>query len=169
MELQPKTNFQVALFAGALLVLLIPSPGFADTLFAKKAGTKIYQEASARSKVVETIGAGKEVATTGTEGKFFKVTTPSGQNGFVFKFKLGKSAPENGGNLSSLKGEKMAVRESTSSSSIRGLSAVSEEHAEKKGISKADIQAVKDMENYSVPANEVDQFLSNRKLGEYQE
>ncbi len=152
-----------------LLNVLAPHSVFAETLYAKKAGTKIYKEASARSGVVEVVGAGAEIETSGTQGKFIKVTTPSGKNGFVFKFKLAESTPENGGDLASLKGEKMAVRESTSSSSIRGLSAVSEKHAEKKGISKADIQAVKDMENYSVSANEVDRFLSNRKLGEYQE
>ena len=62
----------------------------------------------------------------------------------------------------------MSARESASASSIRGLSPVSEEHAQKKGISKEDIQAVKDMENFKVSAGEVDGFLSQRKLGEYQ-
>ncbi len=156
-------------FCLLLLVCFFPISVMAETLFVKKEGTKVHKEASARSEVVEVLAAGKEIESSGTMGKFHQVTTPSGKNGFVFKFKLGKSAPENGGDLASLKGEKMAVRESSSSSSIRGLSAVSEEHAEKKGISKADIQAVKDMENYSVSANEVDRFLSSRKLGEYQE
>lgn len=152
-----------------LLVCFLPLSVWAETLFVKKAGTKVHKEASARSEVVEVLAAGKEIESSGTKGKFHQITTPSGKSGFVFKFKLGKSAPENGGDLASLKGEKMAVRESSSSSSIRGLSAVSEKHAEKKGISKADIQAVKEMENYSVSANEVDRFLSSRKLGEYQE
>ncbi|QPJ62980.1 MAG: SH3 domain-containing protein [Candidatus Nitronauta litoralis] len=151
------------------LASLTPDSIWAETRYVKKSGTKVYKEASARSKVVELVGAGKELETSGIQGKFYKVITSSGRKGFVFKFKLGDSAPEKGGDLASLKGEKMAVRESSSSSSIRGLSPVSEQHAQKKGISKADIQAVKDMENYGVSASEVDRFLSSRKLGEYQE
>ena len=105
------------------------------------------------------------------KGKFYEVTEPGGKKGWVFKFKLTSKKPSGGGSgLSGVVGErKVADSGSASGSSIRGLSPVSEEHAQKKGISQSDINAVKQMESVQISSSAVDQFLSGRKLGEYAE
>ena len=75
-----------------------------------------------------------------------------------------------GGFLEGIVGKrKVADSGSASGSSIRGLSKVSEEHAQSKGISASDIDAVKKMESVQISSAEVDRFLAGRKLGEYAE
>jgi len=95
--------------------------------------------------------------------RFYQVSAPGGKKGWIFKFKLTAKAPANfGGDGSGLLGalggrQKSAARESSSGSSIRGLSPMSEKHAKNKGISEEDIQSVKQMEK----------FLKEGQLGEY--
>lgn len=158
-------------------VFLIASVGlasgvFAETLYVKKSGTKLQAEGSAKSKVVKVLGKGMAVDVLEKSRRFYKVSA-GGSEGFVFKFKLTskKPAKAGGGGLLDILGgdQKIATRESTSSSSIRGLSPMSEEHAKKKGVSEKDIQAVKQMETLIVSAEEIEQFLSQRKLGEFSE
>jgi hypothetical protein len=61
------------------------------------------------------------------------------------------------------------VASSGSGSSIRGLSPISEDYAKRKGITRADISAVKHMENLKVSEKELDKFLAEGKLREYGE
>jgi len=159
------------------VVFLIASVGlvsgvFAETLYVKKSGTKLQAEGSAKSKVVKVLGKGMAVDVLEKSGRFYKVSA-GGSEGFVFKFKLTSKKPAKaggGGLLDILGGDpKFAAKESSSASSIRGLSPMSEEHAKKKGISEKDIQAVKQMESFKVSAQEVEQFLAQRKLGEFSE
>lgn len=159
------------MFCAALLIgFVFAGPGFAETLYVKKSGTKLQAEASAKSGVVARLNRGTAVNVLKKAGRFYEVSA-GGKKGWVFKFKLTAKAPSSGGGLfDSLGGDNtMAANEASSGSSIRGLSPVSEEHAKKKGISEADIQAVKDMENFRVSPQDVDQFLASRKLGEYGE
>ena len=145
---------------------------FAETLYVKKSGTKLQAEGSAKSKVVKVLGKGTAVDVKEKSGKFYKVSA-EGSKGFIFKFKLTnkKPAKESAGGLLDVLGDnqKIAAKESSSASSIRGLSPISEEHAKKKGVSEKDIQAVKQMENFKVSVQDVEQFLAQRKLGEFNE
>ena len=63
--------------------------------------------------------------------------------------------------------QKIAARESSSGSSIRGLSPISEKHAKNKGISEEEIQAVKQMETFRIHPQEMEKFLKEGRLGEY--
>lgn len=160
----------MAIFLIASVALI--SSVSAETLYVKKSGTKLQAEGSAKSKVVQVLGQGTAVDVKEKSGKFYKVSA-GGSEGFVFKFKLTSKKPEKaggGGLLDVLGGDtKIAANESSSASSIRGLSPMSEEHAKKKGVSEKDIQAVKQMENFHVSPQEVEQFLAQRKLGEFGE
>ena len=162
------SGYVVFLIAGFGLV----SGVFAETLYAKKSGTKLQAEGSAKSKVIKVLGKGMAVDVLEKSGRFYKVSA-GGSEGFVFKFKLTSKKPAmaGGGGLLDILGgdQKIAARESGSGSSIRGLSPMSEEHAKKKGISEKDIQAVKQMESFKVSAQEVEQFLAQRQLGEFNE
>jgi uncharacterized protein YgiM (DUF1202 family) len=161
-------------FAVFLALSLISSGSvFAETLYVKKTGTKLQAEASAKSKVVKKLNAGTPVDVKEKSGKFYKVSA-DGAEGFIFKFKLTSKKPakkDAGGGLLDVlgKSQKVAAKEASSGSSIRGLSPMSEEHAKKKGISKESIEAVKQMEAFKVSPEEVAQFLAERKLGEYSE
>ncbi len=141
----------------------------AETLYVKKSGTKLQAEEAASSKVLATLNQGVAVSVVKKSDKFYQVTAPGGQKGWIFKFKLTAKAPTSsgGGVLDALGGQQMAARESASGSSIRGLSPISEQHAKSKGISEESINAVKAMEDFKVSASDLDAFVKTGKLGEY--
>ena len=64
--------------------------------------------------------------------------------------------------------QKIAARESSSGSSIRGLSPMAEKTREKTRARRSkNIRAVKQMENFKVSGEELDRFLQQGRLGEY--
>jgi len=155
----------------ALLVLLQTSGALADTLYVKKSGTKLNSAPSGKSSVVALLKKGDAVERISVSGKFIEVKSGSGK-GWVFKFKLTDKAPINDTGeddvIAGLFGkQKVSAAEASSSSSIRGLSPLSEKHARDNGISEDDILAVKKMENVKATPAEVSQFLEKRSLGEF--
>ena len=174
----PKNN----LFSGSTMLLAFviflltglsfASDSFAATLYVKKSGTKLQALDSARSKVIARLSRGTPVSVIKKSKRFYQVSTPGGNKGWIFKFKLTSRAPANssggGGILGALGGrQKIAARESSSGSSIRGLSPISEKHAKNKGISEEEIQAVKKMEAFHINPQDVEKFLKEGRLGEY--
>ncbi|MBI4383225.1 MAG: SH3 domain-containing protein [Nitrospinae bacterium] len=157
-----------------LLAGLFFAPGLrAETLYAKTDGTKVMDQESAQSQVVAVLNQGSAVEVTQKGGKFFKVKLSGGKEGWVFKFKLTEESPSGdsgGGDALDVLGGKqqIAARESGSGSSIRGLSPISEKNAQSKGISPVNIQAVKQMESFKATPQELDKFLKEGRLGEYQ-
>ncbi len=161
-----------------ILAIVLPNSiankAFAETLYAKKSGVALKESASGSAKDIGTLGKGEAVEIVKKDGKYYQAKTGSGKTGWIFKFHLSASAPaqsEDGEGLLAVLGGRgdVSANESASSSSIRGLSPVSEKHAKDKGISEADIQAVKDMENLKITSTELKQFLAQRKLGPFSE
>ncbi len=161
-----------------LVILLVAglsfvSNGFAETLYVKKSGTKLQAADSAKSKVIAKLGQGTPVKVIKKAKRFYQVSASGGKKGWIFKFKLTAKAPANAGGgggdvLGALGGrQKIAARESSSGSSIRGLSPISEKHAKTKGISEEEIKSVKQMETYSVAPEAMEKFLKEGRLGEY--
>lgn len=159
-----------------LLVFLLVGLGFvseisAQTLYVKKSGTKLQASDSAKSKVIATLSQGTPVRVVKKAKRFYQVSA-GGRTGWVFKFKLTAKAPAKSGGEGDLLGalggrQKIAAREASSGSSIRGLSPIAEKHAKNKGISEEDIQAVKQMEAFRINPKELEKFLKEGKLGEY--
>jgi len=159
-----------------LLVFLLVGLGFvsevsAQTLYVKKSGTKLQASDSAKSKVIAKLSQGTLVKVV-KKGKRFYQVSAGGKTGWIFKFKLTAKAPSKSGGDTGVLGilggrQKIAAREASSGSSIRGLSPISEKHAKSKGISEEDIQAVKQMEAFRIIPKEMENFLKEGKLGEY--
>lgn len=156
-----------------LIGLSLAGTGYAETLYVKKSGTKLQAADSAKSDVLAKLDQGTPVTVIKKLKRFYQVSEPGGKKGWVFKFKLTSKAPKaSGGGTGDLLGalggkQKIAARESSSGSSIRGLTPVSENYAKKKGISAVDIQSVRQMETYRISAEEMDKFLKEGRLGEY--
>lgn len=169
-----QNNFSIflsCLFAFAFISFVLPGEGHSKTMYVKKSGTKLRSADSTKSKVLGKLGKGTALDVTEKSGKFLKVSTPDGQSGWIFKFKLTAKKPAGSGGggdfLGALGGQQIAARESSSGSSIRGLSPMSEKHAKNKGISQSNIDDVKKMEQFKVSDQELQNFLSQGKLGEY--
>jgi len=153
------------------MYLLMASTAIAETLYVKKSGTVLNAEPSGKSATVALLEKNTAVESISTSGKFIEVQTGS-LKGWIFKFKLTNQAPKSddgsGDVLAGLFGkQEVSAQEAASSSSIRGLSPISEKHARDTGVSERDILAVKEMESVKASPSEVAQFLKERKLGEY--
>jgi len=150
---------------------LVASSSFAETLYVKKSGTALNAEPSGKSATVALLDKGTAVESINTSGNFIEVKSGS-LKGWIFKFKLTNQTPKNGDGsgdfLTGLLGkQEVSAQEASSSSSIRGLSPISEKYARDTGVSESDILAVKEMEGVKATPTEVAQFLKERKLGEY--
>jgi len=164
-------KFSYVFALSLILFFVAPLALSAKTMYVKRSGTKLMSEASSKSKVMEKLGKGTAVDVSEKSGKYYKVTA-GGSSGWIFKFKLSSKAPAGASGDADLLGElggrqQVAARETGSSSSIRGLSPVSEELAHKKGIPEDSINAVRSMENYKLPEGDLDRFLQQGQLGEY--
>lgn len=162
-------NPRVLMYLLMGLSMLAPSLAFADTWYVKSSGTKMNAEESSSSKVISVLSSGAAVNVQSKGKRFYKVSA-GGKTGYIFKFKLTQTKPGGGGGggLDSLVGgQKMAASESSSGSSIRGLSPISEDYAKDKGIKSENVAAVRQMEGFGVSRTAVDQFLKEGELGEY--
>ncbi len=176
MILHAKNSITTGRFAAVLLFFVTIALGFAatafaETLYVKKSGTKLQAADSPKSDVLATLNAGTPVNVLQRGKRFFQVSA-AGKKGWIFKFKLTAKAPQASGGDGDLLGalggrQKIAARESSSGSSIRGLSPMAEERAKNKGTPEANIRAVKQMENFKVSAEELDRFLEQGSLGAY--
>jgi uncharacterized protein YgiM (DUF1202 family) len=148
--------------------LWLPTRGFAqETLYVKADGTELRAEDSARARIIGKLNKGTPVRVLATSDKFVKVSA-NGKEGWVFKFKLSGAAPDNTSLGEILGGrQKMVAAESSSASSIRGLSPASENYAKTKGISAKSIAAVSQMELLEISRDEFRDFLKAGKLGEF--
>ncbi len=172
---QAKSSLRLFVFT-VLAFLLFPALVFGETWYVKSDRTKIQSDASSSSDVIGVLSQGTAVDVLEKTRRFYRISSSEGE-GWVFKFKLTRRAPEGassgggggGGLFDVLGGEEQtfAARESSSGSSIRGLNPVTQRYAESHGSSPESINAVNQMENFSVSQGDIDNFLKEGKLGAY--
>ncbi len=167
-------KFFLPLFTVCLFALWFPANSFAESLFVKSDRTKLQAEASSRSEVVVVLKKGDQVQVIEKGARFFKVSTSAGAEGWVFKFKLkakssSGSSSGGGGNLFSAVGGKQSfsANESSSASSIRGLSPTATNYAKSSGVSPEMVEAVKFMEQLQATDAELERFQKDGRLGEF--
>ena len=166
--------FRSYFFWIALFNLLFPFVVDAETLYVKSSKTKLRKEESTRAGMIQLLSAGTPVKVLVKHKRFYRIQTPKGKEGWVFKFKLTARRPSSKAAQSSPSfadilagGPSISVRENSSGSSIRGLSPAGENYAKSKGLSDSSVQAVANMENYQVDERELEKFLKKGRLGEY--
>lgn len=144
---------------------------FAETMWTKKDRVKVTAEKSPTSTVVAILRMGDRVQVTEKSGRQYKIELSSGKTGWVFKFNLTETQPEEktgSSGLSGLAGDNTVVaQEARTGGSIRGLKETSEQYADKKHISQADRRSVEKMEQRKVTDSELDQFKKEGHIGEY--
>jgi hypothetical protein len=150
-----------------LLMIAVLFVGFsagnvlAETMWAKKDRVKVTAEKSPTSSVVAILRVGDQVQVVQKSGRLYKVKMRNGKSGWVFKFKLSDTQPEEksgGSGLSGVAGDNTVVaQEARAGGSIRGLKETTEQYADKKHISEADRRSVEKME----------QRKKDGRIGEY--
>ncbi len=169
MLLQIRWNLATAIVG--LVLLFVPGSLMAQTMYVSKDGTKVTEDKSPMSRVVDTLGVGDQVRVIEKSGRHYKIQAPSGKTGWVFKFKLSDQKVGGGGGgagLSALTGEtRIAAREASAGGSIRGLKETSERYAKTKQFDPASRDAVQRMEDRLIARDLLLKFQQEGSVGEY--
>jgi hypothetical protein len=154
-----------------LVLFLVPGLLSAQTMYVSKDEVKVTEDKSPMSRAVDTLRLGDQVRVLEKSDRHYKIRTPSGKTGWVFKFKLSDQAVGGGGGgnlLSGLTGEsRIAAREASTGGSIRGLKETSERYAKTKRSDPASRDAVQRMEDRAISRDDLLQFQREGSVGEF--
>jgi uncharacterized protein YgiM (DUF1202 family) len=144
-----------------------------EKVWVTSAGAKVMSEAAATAKAVETVPVGTELTVLSTKDKWFQVSLPSGEKGWIFRGKVSTSPPEaereGGGLLGALGKSSIEGGSADTSRSMRGLSPAAEQYAQNAKTPAEYKKAVDGVLALQVKEAEVDAFLREGKIGEYAE
>lgn len=163
-----------------MVVLSLSTLAFAEVqkVWVSSEDASLQSERSISSETVAELKRGTQLTVSAFENRWYRVTTPDGKTGWIFRGKVstepvadigGDSGGSGGvgGFLGGLTGSSIEADAADSSRSIRGLSPEAKEYARQTGT-PAESQAALDMVlSLTVDKSDVDQFLKEGKIGEY--
>jgi len=167
--------------AGVLKTLAIAfaAAGLATAVWAQEkvwvtsAGAKVMAEAAATAKTVEAVGLGASLTVLSAKDKWYRVSTPSGAEGRIFRGKVSTTPPAEesggGGLLGALGQSSIQEGSADTSRSMRGLSPAAENYAQGAGTPAEHKKALDAVLALQVKDADVDAFLREGKIGEYAE
>lgn len=159
---------RAVVLAVALGAALAAAAGAQERVWVTSAGTKVTAEASPGSKTVAEVAVGAELRVLSTAGKWYRVTTPRGPEGWVYRGKVSTAPPAQGGGLfGALPGSGIRVAAADTSRSIRGLSPEVEQYAQNANAPAAAKAALDRVLLYGVAPADLEAFLREGRVGEY--
>jgi uncharacterized protein YgiM (DUF1202 family) len=156
---------------GALI--LCSGAALAQTqLWVTSGGAKLKAARKATAPTVARVPIGAELTVLEAEGKWYRVATGAGEEGWIYRGKVSESPPaqetEGGGGLfSSVASSRIEATSADSSRSIRGLSPETEQYAKKAGTEQKYRDALDQVLELQVREAEVERFLQRGRVGEY--
>lgn len=160
----------------AVLALLL----FATTAMAEEQrwvsseGTVLKSEASAASESVADVQVGTEVTVVESGGRWLKVRTASGKEGWVYAGRITDTPPAaevsggDGGLFGgSMKKSQISTAKADSARSIRGLSPEAHQYAKDRGTPEMYKKSLDVVLQRKVNDRELRAFLKEGKIGEY--
>ena len=137
-------------------------------------GTALKAEASATSENVVDVKVGTEVTVVESGGRWLKVRTAAGKEGWVYAGRVSETPPaaevagEEGGLFgASLQKSQINTAKADSARSIRGLSPEAAKYAKDRGTPEVYKKALDVILARKVSVKELNAFLKEGKLGEY--
>lgn len=137
-------------------------------------GTVLKTEASATAENVADLLVGTEVTLVESGGRWLKVKTAGGKEGWVYAGRVSETAPaaEVTGGDGGIFGENMQksqinTAKADSARSIRGLSPETAKYAKDRGTPEVYKRSLDVILNRKVSAKELKAFLKEGKIGEY--
>lgn len=136
-------------------------------------GTTLKAEAAAASADLAPLAVGSQVTVVENAGRWLKVQSGSGQQGWVFAGRLASTAPvaevaaESGLFASAAQQSQVEVARADSARSVRGLSAETGQYAQERGTPQAFRTALDQILARKVSKEELHAFLREGRLGEY--
>ena len=162
-------------FFAVLALLLIASTAMAaEKRWVSSEGTTLKSDASASSDTVADVPVGTEVSVVDSGGRWLKVRTVAGKEGWVYAGRVSDTPPagEVSGSEGGLFGETMQqsqinTAKADSARSIRGLSPETTQYAKSRGTPEVVKKSLDIVLLRKVSPRELKVFLQEGKIGEY--
>lgn len=160
---------------GAAVLLLVAITAVAqEKRWVSSEGTTLKAEASATSENVVDLNVGAEVTVVESGGRWLKVRTAAGKEGWVYAGRVSDTAPAaevagDGGGLfgAGLQKSQITTAKADSARSIRGLSPEAAKYAKDRGTPEMYKKSLDVVLARKVGARELKAFLKEGKIGEY--
>ena len=159
----------------ALALLLFAATAMAaEKRWVSSEGTALKAEASATSENVADVLVGTEVSVVESGGRWLKVKTAAGKEGWVYAGRVSETPPAaevagDGGGIfgDSMQKSQINTAKADSARSIRGLSPEAAKYAKDRGTPEMYKKALDVVLARKVSAKELKAFLKEGKIGEY--
>lgn len=145
----------------------------AETIYVRADFGDIRSGKTSLSKVVARVDYGEALNVLDKVGRWYKVRTSKGVEGWIFANKISTAEPpKSQGRVAALAGfgsfGQTQTSEVTATAGARGLDKVSESYADRTStITPKDREAVNEMAAYHITEDELTSFLKEGRLGEY--
>ena len=163
-----------SMVAGLALMLIAATAMAEEKRWVSSEGTTLKAEASATSENVTDVKVGTEVTVVETGGRWLKVRTAAGKEGWVYAGRVSETPPaaEVAGGDGGIFGDSMQksqinTAKADSARSIRGLSPEAAAYAKGRGTPEIYKKSLDVVLARKVSANELKAFLKDGKIGEY--
>jgi len=167
-------NITRTVVAVLALLLLATTAMAEEKRWVSSEGTTLKSEASASSENVADLLVGSEVSVVEEGGRWLKVKTAAGKEGWVYAGRVSDTAPAAevaGGDVGlfgeSMKSSQINTAKADSARSIRGLSPGAAQYAKDRGTPEQYKKALDVVLARKVSAKELGTFLKEGKIGEY--
>lgn len=159
----------------ALALLLFASAAMAEEKrWVSSEGTALKAEASATSESVADVLVGTEVTVLESGGRWLKVRTDAGKEGWVYAGRVSDTPPasevagDDGGIFGgSMQKSQINTAKADSARSIRGLSPEAAKYAKDRGTPELYKKSLDVVLSRRVSAKELKAFLKEGRIGEY--
>ena len=159
----------------ALALLLVAITAVAEEKrWVSSEGTTLKAAASATSENVADVSVGTEVTVVESGGRWLKVRTVAGKEGWVYAGRVSGTAPAaevsgDGGGLFGATMQKSQIKtaKADSARSIRGLSPEATKYAKDRGTPEVYKKSLDVVLNRKVSPSQLKTFLKEGKIGEY--
>ena len=165
------TRSMVVAFALLLIAVMALA---AEKRWVSSEGTTLKSEASATSDNVADVNVGTEVTVVESGGRWLKVRTAAGKQGWVYAGRVSETPPasevagDDGGIFGgSMKSSQINTAKADSARSIRGLSPEATQYAKDRGTPEIYKKSLDVVLARKVSPNELKAFLKEGKIGEY--
>ena len=136
-------------------------------------GAKLKADRTALSETLAVLPIGTEVAVLALEGRWYRIRSTSGQEGWIYRGRVyrippPKKAEDETGNLFvAMPGSRIKVDEADTSRSMRGLSKETEAYAKNRRTLAVYKEALDRVLGLSITPRELEAFLREGQIGEY--
>ncbi len=163
-----------SMVAGLALLLIAATAMAEEKRWVSSEGTTLKAEASATSENVADVLVGAEVTVVESGGRWLKVRTTAGKEGWVYAGRVSETPPASevaggdGGIFGdSMKSSQIKTAKADSARSIRGLSPGAAQYAKDRGTPEIYKKSLDVVLSRKVSPNELKAFLKEGKIGEY--